>query len=525
MTEEYGIPWITLNGPTAYATRFVKAPVWTWEAVPGAAKYEVHFAQPGPHAKARVWRGTEPRFDMASVWSVLDCDRIDMVIVASDATGREILTTMRSRAFWKVPGWDGMPQEPLNYTTPVCKNMEYLLAPARDEVKEYERGLPRCCWSSFENNITGRRGNLAYPAIHHPSLIFAFLAFARAYPEASPETELPRKALEQARQYGDWLLEHRQPPQGACGLFPFSTISQGRYEGGNEGKNITLFRAARVGEAMLALHDAFGDAKFFDYACHLAEVFVKLQSEDGSWPYRVNPLTGEVVEQYTSSAITPAHLLKRLAGRLDTAGRKLEAEAYAAASERAVRWVLENPVKTRLWQGAYEDVDTGHSKPYKNLQNWDVNETIRFLVEGGKQHPEWLPVAEELNEFIEDQFVVWREEISSVTVRCPTPAVLEQYTCYHPMEVHTGHWLRSLLALHRGTGKQEYLDKAVASANAIVRGQQKSGAFSTWGFDQRFGRELFLLDWPGCNAVAAEALLQMEEYLLKEPATPSRSRY
>ena len=35
---------------------------------------------------------------------------------------------------------------------------------------------------------------------------------------------------------------------------------------------------------------------------------------------------------------------------------------------------------------------------------------------------------------------------------------------------------------------------------APSQGQQESGAFSTWGFDIRFGRPLSQLNWPGDNA-------------------------
>lgn len=58
---------------------------------------------------------------------------------------------------------------------------------------------------------------------------------------------------------------------------------------------------------------------------------------------------------------------------------------------------------------------------------------------------------------------------------------------------------------------------AIGAGNAIVHGQQPSGAYSTWGFDKRFGRSLLTLDWPGCNAVAVTALSELSHYL-KSPA-------
>ena len=87
-----------------------------------------------------------------------------------------------------------------------------------------------------------------------------------------------------------------------------------------------------------------------------------------------------------------------------------------------------------------------------------------------------IEIAQELNHYIEDQFTIWQDGDCATPERCPTPMVLEQYTCYHPMESHTGHWIQTLMALHRATGKEDYIIKAIAAANAILKTQQASGA-------------------------------------------------
>ena len=491
------IKTIALTGWNVWATRFVEPPTWTWQAVPDATSYVVQLAT--EHDVARGFQTSTPCFDMAAIWPNLSFGPLDLLIQAMDESGNEMCTALYKR-FFKVPGFAGDQQAPLSWIDAVHRNMAYLLAPAKDAVADYERGLPRSCWSSFEDNVTGQRRHLAYPALHHPSFIIAFLRYARRFSGAA----LAQEARRQAKLYGDWLLEHRLPEGWTCSLFPFSTIEDGRFEGGNEGKSITLFRAARVGEAMVALYQMFGDEAYLAYAHHLADVFVQLQRGDGSWPYRVNPEDGAMVEEYTSNAITPARLL----GMLEEVRPNAR---YANARHQAVHWVLDNPVRTRLWQGMYEDV--GEHEPYRNLQHWDTNETIRYLLHYRQELSEAVDVARELNRYVEDQFVVWQWEDSPVTVRCPTPTALEQYLCYYPMEVHTGTWLLSLLALHQATQDELILRKGIAAANAIVRGQQTSGAFSTWGNDRRFGRPVRTTDWPGCNACAATALIVWDEYV------------
>jgi hypothetical protein len=233
----------------------------------------------------------------------------------------------------------------------------------------------------------------------------------------------------------------------------------------------------------------------------VAEVLLDLQNDDGSWPFRVDPRTGAVVEAYTSAAVTPM----RLFAMLEAADPRLR-----AARLRAEAWLVAGPITDGRWEGMYEDIPG--LAPWTNLENWDTLETIRYLLSDVCDLPDRVEYAERLNAFVEDQFVVWGPEESPVAVRCPTPSVLEQYRCYHPMEVHTGNWLTSLIELHRVTGAAHYLDKAVAAGNAIVAGQHELGALSTWGFDTRFGTPLLTLNWPGCNAVAVSALLHLSAY-------------
>ena len=488
---------LTFTGWNVYATRFVDPPSFSWNPIEGAAGYVVQFAGARDES-ARVVRLNSTTFEMKEHWTGLADGCVDLIAWAVDAKD-DAICTAGSRRFWKCPDFDGVKQAPVDWKGSIERVMAYLLAPARDEVRDYEKGLPRCCWSCSEDSITGRRRMLSFPALHHPSFIFAYLDYAEAFPKSPSKAA----ALEQATQYADWLLANRLPAEWKCGLFPFSTISDGKMEGHIEGRNITLFRAARVGEAMVAMYRRTSDEKYLAYARHLADAYVTMQQADGSWPYRVDPKDGKVVEAYTSNAVTPARLL----GILEAIEPNTK---YAAAREKAIAWVMNHPVKTRRWQGMYEDV--GATVAYRNLQHWDTNEMIRYLVEHQRDDASAMQTAAELNRYAEDQFVVWQPSDRSVPEHCPTPTVLEQYTCYRPMESHTGVWILSLLALHRATKNDVYLSKAIAAGNSIVRAQQPNGAYSTWGFDTRFERPFLTVDWPGCNAVALVGLLRLMQY-------------
>jgi hypothetical protein len=506
-------PWGVVLQQTGWniaSTRFIDPPTWTWNTVPGAAGYVVMYAGE-QEAKARTLRLSEPRYDMAGDWGTIPVGPVNLIAWAVDAQDRPLgaawpLGAHGGKRFNKSPGFDGVAQAPLDWAASVERAMAYLLAPARDAVRPYEGDMPRSCWSSTEESISGHRRMLAFPALHHPSYILAYLAYARTFPEA----RLSAEAVRQARQYGDWLLAHRQPENYRCSLFPFSTIENGEFAGWVEGTAITLFRAARVGEAMIELALYTKEDRYLAYARHLADTILTMQLPDGSWPYRVNPKDGWVVEAYSSGAITPARLL----GMLEAIEPN---PRYAAAREKAARWVLANPVRTRRWQGMFEDISA--KAPYEDLEHDDTNETIWYLAHYRPGQPDTLRMVEELNRYIEDQFVVFDPDDLPVTRHGPTPIVLEQYSCYYPMEVHTSIWLQSLIALHRTTGKDEYLTKAINAGNTIVRIQQETGAYSTWGFDRRFGRPLLTLDWPGCNAIAVVGLLRLLDHVKRLPGS------
>lgn len=526
--------YIRSNSWNRYSRRFVYAPRFTWEPVEGAERYRIGVAAASDRAAA--WYDVaEPAFDFAPIWDQFPFERIDMLTIPVDSAGREVdkpwyEDNMARRTFIKSPGWRGGRRELAGgngasssnthllqrWEDTARRSLAYLLQPPRDRVEPFEEGLPRHVWSAIEDSYTGERhfGGVpgamnSYPALHFPLYIAAFLEFADSFPY-DPLVPVARR---QAQQYGEWLLRYHHPDDWACAGFPFSCIAGGKLEEHSPtGKhNLSLFRAAAVGDVMLHLAVTFKDQRYFEYAQKIADGLLKFQAPDGHWPFRVDAQTGAELESYTSDVVTPARLMALLYERTGN-------PAYSHARDRAVRWLLENPICTHRWEGMYEDV--GEQKAFSNLENWDVNEAIRYLTCFKETIPDAVATAETLNRFVEDQFVVWETGDPVTEVQVPCPSVMEQYFCYAPMEGHTAHWILSLIALHAATGNQEYLDKACAAADAICRSQLDTGSFTTWGYDLRFGRPLLdQYQWFGGEAQGVYGLLKLRAYLL-DPKTP-----
>src|SRR5258708_4026605 len=121
---------IRLTGWNEYSTRFVDPPTWTWNQVPGVSRYRVRVAR--PHEPARSFETSEPRFSMEGSWPEWPTGQMDLVVEGFDADGREVCMPSWPKRFYKVPGFDGVHQEPLDWRGAVRKNIAYLLARAGD---------------------------------------------------------------------------------------------------------------------------------------------------------------------------------------------------------------------------------------------------------------------------------------------------------------------------------------------------------------------------------------------------------
>jgi hypothetical protein len=332
------------------------------------------------------------------------------------------------------------------------------------------------------------------------------------YAEADrPESE---KALRLARVAADWALEHRLPKDGALPLFPYSTISRGKFIGGIEADRVNLLRASWIGLSLVHLYEVTHDPKYLEYARHIAEVTVRFQAADGSFPYRLNPKTGEVTESFCTGAIQFALLVEALMPHGIDPQLQL-------AGERAIDWMIADPAQTNHWQGGYEDV--GEFRPYQNLTHWETQMLIQYLCRNRDHDPDYVPLAKRLNRFVEDQFVLFGPDSEAHPVPIKGPLVFEQFACWWPMEGHAGYWIQTLIALHRATGDASYLDKARAAANAISAQQFEDGSISNWGtrwLENGEPRgESCGHNWYNTNAIASAALYGLIEYEQELAAT------
>ena len=225
-------------------------------------------------------------------------------------------------------------------------------------------------WHAAVKPVGGDTGtDLQFPALCYPMLINLFLT--------GHALGLGDDLVTRSCRLADFLINHPMVDAGPLAGLPMSTMGQSGEGGLYESDRTTLVRIGWTGVTMLNLAKASGNQRYKEYAIRLGEILLNTQQPDGSWPYRVRLADGEVVESYTAAGVMALFLMERLA---DETGDL----RYQAAFDQGLAWVLENPVKTGLWQQMYEDVPS--LEPYDNLEQWAALETAILLLR--RNHPD-----------------------------------------------------------------------------------------------------------------------------------------
>jgi len=237
-------------------------------------------------------------------------------------------------------------------------------------------------WSS----TTGYPGYAAvsYPAYTACVAIDAFLDWRRWSGDPA--------GLARARQFADWMLEHRTPAGDLYGNFPFSTQTDGVMGGGWDGAANMTDKAPMFGLRLLRLYDITGDASYWTAAQEIAATLLATQMsggpvDDGRWPFRAVPADGTVTQDYTSHLQPAVRFLDAMTQRTGDPG-------YALARDRAWAWLLANPCNPAAadymrWEAFYEDQSPAMQTGFQD--HYSAHEMIVELV--GRRPAGWQDTA------------------------------------------------------------------------------------------------------------------------------------
>ncbi len=414
---------------------------------------------------------------------------IGLSLVLCSLSGRSQFTELTNVCFINEPKFD--PNGDLialqSYAQTIERSMDFI-AHSENWVQTDPKTLigeegqnfpPYFFYSFFLNDDGSQRKNsyVSYPAFHHSLYIKAFLRYYRF----SGKKEFLQRALDLA----DWNMAHSTPSNYRYGGMPYSTCAAGKMGGFVDGQAIMTDKAAIMALAYLELYQSTKIKKYVDAALLIATNLLKTQKPEGNWSFRVDPQTGKVKEEYTSSAIYAVMLFEEM----EKLYPKLE---FKPNGKRALDWIFNNPVKTMLFNGFYEDVGADTT----NRTNWDCIDLAKYLLAHHRDNPSYLKIATKLNEYIEHTFIDKQHQYK------PAEGIKEQLRCFVTMGIHSAHWASMMANFYRVTGDKSYKNRAVQTMNFVTYLQQENGRilvsadqYPYYWYSCDIGVDLFLLDF------------------------------
>ena len=471
------------NGQSMF---FMYPPSFDFPADPKATHYRFDVVDAKGHVHF-AW-GASPHESLASVWPELPTGWTSVSCRGMGGDSKHFVLT-GTRAFWKQAPFTG------NYPPAVCGYGE-----CAERAKRWLYSQ-----ESFTRFLKTRdAANCGYWGLTYPSKMAA--AVIRALTAGEPGAE----DLATARVFADWIISLAEPADR-----PLAYFTPTYFKTNNAKRGVTdiyfgqtmLIYPAEVGEALVLLYARTKDEKYLAHAKGIAETYLRLQGEDGTW----------YLKMYLKDAkpVCPNRLvpIECVTPFLEALYKATGDARYRAAADRTFEFIRKGPLTTWNWEGQFEDAQP--DEPYRNLTKHAAASTAIYLLNRFPGDKAQLALARELLRFAEDQFVCWEkpfpdmpffEHVQNVQ-RWRTPCVLEQYYWYVPIDGSASKLIRTYLALYRAEGNPLDLAKAKALGDSMTRVQNPEGDIPThWKGESH-------CSWWNCLLCDVEALQELEQVI------------
>ena len=485
------------------AVQFQFAPSFDFKEAAGAKSYR--FTLTTSSGERLSFEAARPDAALSPVWTKVPVGKTSLVVEALGADGVVISAAM-TRTFHRAAVF-----EPREAGAQPAWNES-----ARTALDALVHSPDLRCW------FTTGEIDEQFHLYRYPSKIIGAAASALAvYASQTPAPADAAEALQAARRAADTLLALCEPAESAWAFHPptyHPTKFRERMTGHMNPANYMTNCGAEAGRYFLDMHAATQDAKYLTAAVRIAETYARQQREDGSWLLFVTPKDGRAA---TDNVLVPTLVIEFL----DELAQVAKEPRFDAMREKAVAWIMRNPVRTWNWQGQCEDVKP--LPPYENLTKHEACDFALHLLGRTTRTKDEETLALDLLRFAEDQFVMWDQppesrpggqnedgQATAKTKNWMLPCVLEQYRCYAPVCASSAKLIRTYLAAYRVTGDSLHLSKARALAGTLVRSQTNKkapGRYLTW-LMKSGGPTM----WFNCELMAVRA---MQELAVQPPST------
>lgn len=476
-----------------FAKKFMYAPAFDFPEAKKAKEYL--FTVSDKAGKQWTFKASSTKADLSPIWQQIPTGKVVLTVIALNKKGEQTTDTVGKRKFMRDFPFHGPYNPPTrSYKEAALKGMLYNhRLKAIQSWKDHVEPDMSYAHNTYACKIMGA-------TIRNEVLV------AKYFPNLKDD------ALKMACNVATFLKSISQPEGSPLAYFPPTYYKGLIASAKTENQNKTMcMEAAGVGLSLMDLYGATQDKQYRDWACHIADTYMRLQREDGSLPIKLDLLTGEPVNK--SNAML--HMLLRFLRRLNAEWGETK---YETMRQKAENWMNNVAVKSFDMTGQFEDVSVQNLKPYQNLTNCTAAPYAEYIYSKKNPTKEELQEADDLMRLSEDQFTYWESMpdeygIHSIT----TPCVFEQYKYQTPVDNSACNVAGGFLAKYQHSGDQLALAKAIALTNSltVVQFVQTGQIPTTWGFHKNV--ESYISYWVNCSLASINMLLSMDEVLAENP--------
>ena len=481
-----------------HSTQFIFCPSFSFPVIPKANEYL--FTLTDETGKVHTFKAEKPTASLAPIWKDVPTGMTTLKVEALDEQGNPQYLS-GTRTFFKAdgfPGRENLPPKARSYKECALKGLRYAF---EEEFNQYwlKHGKPD---PMYPHNV--------YPSKTISSVVSGMISYAKIEPENS------EAALKLAINAADYLLSltygkdtavEGLPPTYSFKDLDFDAVDATAPMAKNRTHQLMLFYPASAGSAYFQLYDVTGDKKYYDAAIKIAEYYKDHVLEDGSWYLMIDVNTGEPESDNRCASYA-------ILSFLNSVYKRTGEEIWHILEKNYYKNLQTKRFERYNWEGQFEDILL--SGEYENLTHIDADNQIEYMARNlSADDEQGVAEVKDLLHFVEDQFVVWGRFAPWSKHYDPekdywySPAGLEQYYWYVPIDGSTSKILSQFLNVYEVTKEPLLLEKACALGDMITRMQnEKTGVIPTHWMKKDCAENLENF-WINCHIGVCATLMRL----------------
>ncbi len=486
----------------AHSTQFTYNPKFLFPIIPEAKGYL--FTATDKDGKEHSFVAEKSTSLLTPIWKDIPTGMVTLKVESLDKDGKPKYLA-GARTFFKCdpfPGRENLPPRACSYEECAVKAYRYVFNHKMIEYL-YKTGEPD---PEYEYNT--------YPSKMMSAIINAMIFYSKLEPEHA------EKALDVAKKAADYLISisygKGSPVEGLPPTFDtsyrkgYDKSEKNAADADDRKGRIMLVYPANVASAYLALEEATGEKRFFDAAMKIASYYRDNVLSCGSWNLFVSAETGksEVI-----NILNPQGLMTFMASLYKRTGDKV----WSDLADGCFSYLQKNCIDGYNFESQFED--SPFSEYYSDLTHFAANAIIKYIADNKSDDPKAVETAVTLMRFVEDQFVVWGEYAKwlrssfGYNEHFKSPAGLEQYAWYVPVDGSTATIMTSFYAVYKLTGDELWREKAYALADMITRMQNpETGMLPTQWITKDANKDVYSF-WVNCHLGTAGNMYRISKGL------------